>query len=905
MIRVTYIRIIFDERSFEHKNFEFDPSLSVLDYITKADFKHEEHKVILSGKKVSDFNIKPNDGDQIVIHPDVEWQALAFIGSAIWAAVVAHPFIAAATILAIGYSIYSAVTYKTPALPSFGTDGDGLDENSQTYSWEGIQTTQDVGTAIPVVYGEHRVGGNIINAYIQNDGDKNFLNVLLALCEGEIESISDVMINDQPSANFDGITVHADRLGTNTDSIIPNFEDLFDNFTVNQPLDGLNDSYVYTTSQNDVEGFEVQMSFPAGVYSQNQQSGSIEAWNVSFKVEHKLHTDSTWINDGTIDVAVKQRTEIKRYFRKTGLTPGEYDIRVTRVSDASDFYHVGNMTFSYVVEIRTQDLSYPNIAKLGLHALATNQLSGGMPNITCLVKGKKVLVPRVQYSGVDVPYDDYYWDPPTNKWHKWDGTDLTWDGSTYIEKYSANPVWCLRDLLTNDRYGLGQYINTSFVSSAEWLAMARYCDEKVSDGDGGYEKRFRMDVVIDSSSRAVDILNQLVAIFRGILFFSENSFKLVIDKLDTPVQLFSMGNIVEGTFNQTFKPLKETANVIQVQFLDKDKNYKQETISVIDEDAIASGQPVRKKEIKIFCTRVSQALREGKYQLLVSKYINRSIEFRAGVDAIACQVGDIISVSHDVTQWGYSGRVKPGGSGTSVNLDRTVTIEVGKTYKLQIRLPNDQIEERTVINSPGDTLTITVSSTFSQIPQDYNIYAFGETGKNVKNFRVMGIKRANDLECDLTAIEYNANMYDTDSIVLPENNASSLSTDIQPVQNLAITEGVVTLPDGTIKNQIEVWFNKPDDSDHAFEYRFSTAKIYLSDDNQDSWKLIGQADGGYFVYESDLVKGKTYYVRVTTVAYNGMESNFATAPTDSIVITAKDVGPDPVNNFNYTWGDLL
>jgi len=615
MIKVTYLRIILDERSFENRDLEFEPALSILEYVKKAGFECEENIVIISGKKVSDLNLIPEDGDQIIVCPDVEYQALAFIGSAIWAALVAHPFIAAATILAIGYSIYSAVTYRSPALPNFGTDGDGMDENSQTYGWDGIQTTQDVGTAIPVVYGEHRVGGNIINAYIQNDGDQNFLNLLLSLCEGEIESISNVMINDQPAANFDGITTYADRLGTNNDAIIPNFEDLFDNFSINQPLDALNDSYVYTTSQSDVEAFEVQMNFPAGIYSQNQQGGSIESWNVSFKVEHKLHTDSTWENDGTIDVAVKQRTDIKRYFRKVGLTPGKYDIRVTRVSAASDFFHVGNMMFSYVVEIRTQDLSYPNVAKLGLRALATNQLSGGMPNITCIVKGKKVLVPRIMYSGTDVPYDDYYWDVTTSKWRKWDNTELTWDGTTYIERYSANPVWCLKDLLTNDRYGLGQYINTSLISTADWLLLARYCDEKVSDGDTGYEKRFRMDVVIDSSSRAVDILNQLVTVFRGILFFSENSFKLVIDKLETPVQLFSMGNIVQGTFNQTFKPLKETANVVQVQFLDKDKDYKQETVSIIDEVAIANGDPIRKKEIKIFCTRISQALREGQISI--------------------------------------------------------------------------------------------------------------------------------------------------------------------------------------------------------------------------------------------------------------------------------------------------
>ena len=905
MIRVTYLRVIIDERSFEHKDFEFDPSLSISDYLAKSGFELVEHVVILSGRKIDYLSIKPEDGDQIMIRPEVEWEALVFIGNAIWAAAAAHPFITAMTILSLGYSIYSAVSYRAPSLPNFGTSGDGLDENSPTYGWDGIQTRQDVGTAIPVVYGEHRVGGNIINAYIQNNGDQDFLNVLLALCEGEIERITDVMINDQPAANFDGIETVTDRRGTNSDAIIPNFEDLFDNFTINQTLNNQNDSCIYTTSQNDVEGFEVQMSFPAGIYSQNQGNGAIEAWAVSFKVEYRLHGAGGWTDAGTIDVAIKQRTDVKRYFRKAGLTPGQYDIRVTRVSAAGDFYHVGDMMFSYVVEIRTQDLAYPNVAKLGLRALATSQLSGSMPNITCLVKGKKILAPRIMYSGVEVPYDDFYWDPVTSKWYRWDGTELTWDGTTYVERYSANPVWCLKDLLTNTRYGLGQYIDTSLISTADWMLWARYCDEKVSDGDGGFEKRFRMDVVIDNASRAIDVLNQLVTVFRGILFFSENSFKLVIDRTSGPVQLFSMGNIIQGTFNQTFKPLKETANVIDVQFLDKDKDYQQETISIIDEATIAAGDPIRKKEIKIFCTRTSQALREARYQLLVSKYINRSVEFRAGVDAIACQVGDVIAVSHDVTQWGYSGRVKTGGSATSINIDRTVTIEAGKTYKLQVRLPNDQIEEKTVTNTPGDTSVITVGSTFSQIPQEFDIYAFGESGKVVKEFRVMGIKRANDLECDITAIEYNENIYDTDTIILPVDNASSLSADIPAVTDLRLTEGIVTLADGTVKNQIEVWFNKPDDSDRAFEYRFASAKVYLSDDDQDSWRFIGQAEGGSFAYEADLVKGKTYYVRVTTVAHNGMESKFASAPTDSIVITAKDIGPDPVTNFNYTWGDLL
>ena len=86
-------------------------------------------------------------------------------------------------------------------MPDFGvaTGGTGsLDEGSPTYGWDGAQTTQEVGIPIAVVYGEHKIGGNIINQFLWEDGEKNYLNVLIALCEGEIESIGQIYINDNP-----------------------------------------------------------------------------------------------------------------------------------------------------------------------------------------------------------------------------------------------------------------------------------------------------------------------------------------------------------------------------------------------------------------------------------------------------------------------------------------------------------------------------------------------------------------------------------------------------------------------------------------------------------------------------------------------------------------------------------
>ena len=50
---------------------------------------------------------------------------------------------------------------------------------------------------LPVVYGERRMGG--VRIFTESSGsDNKFLYICLAICEGEVESITDININDQP-----------------------------------------------------------------------------------------------------------------------------------------------------------------------------------------------------------------------------------------------------------------------------------------------------------------------------------------------------------------------------------------------------------------------------------------------------------------------------------------------------------------------------------------------------------------------------------------------------------------------------------------------------------------------------------------------------------------------------------
>lgn len=893
-MKIKFVPNILTHERRQEKESAYVPGKLVREYIDDAGFPLEGMRVVVSGKVAESLAFEPQAHDEILITPDVKLPLIQVVYYVVM-------------IISVIMAIKSA--FQKPRQPAFNTNAgnaDSLDSGSPTYGWDGIQLTTNVGTAVPIVYGEHRIGGNVINQFITTDGDKNYLNTLIALSEGEIESISEIQINDNDSANFDGIDT-VTRMGTNSQTAIPDFGDLHNLVDVSVNLNTASATHTYNTADSDVEAFEVHLLFPNGLFQQNTENGSINSYTVSVKIEYKLHSSGTWIELGTFDINERSRSAVRRIYRKDGLTAGAYDIRLTRMSAVSDFDHTGDMTWRYLDEIKTDDLIYPNTALLGIKLLATDQLSGGLPNITSLVKGRKVSVPdiRVTMGGAAVAWDDYYFKPSDSTWRRFsDDATLYWDGTTYVNAYSANPIWCVRDMLTNTRYGLGDFITVANINTAQYLEMAKYCDEKVPDGNGGYEKRFHLDVVIDSANRALDVLIQLAGTFRGIFYFSEGAVNVRIDKPETPVQLFGMGNIVAGSFQEAWKSVKEIPNVVEVQFLDRDKNYQQEVIAWIDEDALTAGDVMRKKQIRLFCTRASQALREARYYGKLAKLSNRTVNYKAGIDAVAMQVGDVFNFAHDQPQWGLSGRIIAGSTTTSVKLDQEVTILPATTYKLRVRLSNDTVEERTVTNSAGTTDTITVSVAFSSAPAAYDVYAFGVQSVLVKPFRAMNLSRESGSEVMIQAIEYDANIYDDSDIVLPESNFSQLTTEIADVENLSVTEGVVMSADGTIINTIDVWFTKPDTAGIAFDYAFKEAKIFYSDNAQASWIYAGKTTAQHFQIPG-LQVGSTYHVAVVSVANNDMENSISASPKTSITLDGKTAEPSSVSNFAYVITDKL
>lgn len=885
MITIRLIPNVIDLTDRREIKAEFIKNITFAELLSKNNINIKKQMIIFNGKLISADSIINQDNSIIIVTPDIHngdtIAAVMTVGL-----IIAGFFTAGSTLwLLAGLTAANWGLSKLSPKPSYGKSGNDIDDSSPTYGWDGIQNTQDAGIPIPIIYGQNRIGGNIINMSIEPGGteelvwsnailntdysesawnqgapdqyfkywyDKtitiispisefkirvnsesftrrvrvsykkttdvdwilledgyweykdidvrelddtatyqikiefysafttgrpsfsNFflgsyqtvpgefgdkINLLLGIGEGELEDISEVQIDDNPITNYQRYVISNNK-GTNTQSaLIPFTSRLNSFFSMEQNL--LKDkSFIYTTYNNNINGFELSFLFPNGIWQTND-SGEYNQWAVQFTIEYKLHTASTWTAYGTITANYKTRKTYRKVVAVSGLAAGQYDIRITRTSDDSDNqYKYGDLYLKNINEFISKELRYPNTALLSVSLTANEQISNNIPTITSLVKGLKIQVPSIKDgSNNEINYDDYYYDEESDTYKALaDDTALTIDKNTMVTKYSANPIWCLYDLLTNVRYGLGSYITTSDIDFDSFYEMAKYCDKKFSSES--QNKLFRLDIVLDSSASILDLISTISQSFRGFVFFTAGKIKVVIDKPEPVTQVFTMGNIVSGTFKKTIKSLKDVGNVYEITFYDKDNNYKQDVVSVEDSESIES-IGIRKKTKRIFANDEIYAVRDGQFSLLQDKNINSVIAFNVAVDAVLCQPGDIIEVANDVDSFYTSGRIRSYSSGT-ITVDSDITLEVGKTYKIKIRLSDDTIIEKEILNEiSADAVTreLEIDDDLELEPKNYDLYSVYESTEELNKYRLLTAKRNEDFEIELTAIEYNESIY--------------------------------------------------------------------------------------------------------------------------------------------------
>jgi len=235
-----------------------------------------------------------------------------------------------------------------------------------------------------------------------------------------------------------------------------------------------------------------------------------------------------------------------------------------------------------------------------------------------------------------------------------------WNGSFAVKPvYTDNPAWVFYDILTNDRYGLGGFIQEVDIDKFQLYRVAKYCDELVPDGKGGTEPRFRANIYLTKAAESYKVLKDMATIFRGMLYWLDGKVQTIIDEAKDPVYTFSNSNVSKGLFSYQTSGEKTRANQIVVSWNNPESNYDLEPLLLEDSENIAkTGKLIKQEAMAFGCTSEGQALRYAKWKLWTSVNQTEVVSFSTSLDSGFLVPGDIVSIQDSGRQGlGLGGRI--------------------------------------------------------------------------------------------------------------------------------------------------------------------------------------------------------------------------------------------------------
>lgn len=596
--------------------------------------------------------------------------------------------------------------------------------------------------------------------------------------EGEIRGLvagnQSIYLNQVPiqnpdgGLNFAGVTVDT-RSGTQDQVYIPGFPSVENEIAVNVELRS-DQPVVRTVSGSDLSAVRIRLAVPA-LQKVDEENGDRNGYSISYAVDLSVDGGAytTVLNDA---ITGKTTTQYERS-RRIDLPAGsQWQVRIRRLTPnqnnslISDTVNVLSMT-----EIIDVKLRYPNSALCAVQVDASQFQN--IPSRSYRVWGRIIRVPS-NYDPIARTYSG------------------VWDG-TFKSAWTNNPAWVFFDIVTNDRFGLGNRIPLDWVDKWRLYQIAQYCDQLVSDGMGGQEPRFTCSLYLQSRADAYKVLQDMAGMFRGISFYAAGQVMASADMPKDPGATYSQANVIDGRFHYEGSGRKARHTVALVSWTDPDDFGRQKVEVVQHMDAIARYGVNQTEVTAIGCHSRAQAQRVGNHILYTENLETETVSFSVGLDALNCMPGDVIQVA-DPNRAGRrnAGRIRAAGA-SSLTLDLVPeTMAVGDT--LRATLPNGRTEGRTINGVDAATGVVTVSAPWSAIPVPQSVWATESSDLVLQLFRVIAITEGEELTYNITALKHVPGKYaaidDGTRLELPP--ISIIPPSVQPPPtNVALSSHVV------------------------------------------------------------------------------------------------------------------
>ena len=616
-------------------------------------------------------------------------------------------------------------------------------QDMPSYDSEGVQrfdkvmNTMSSTAVIPVIYGECKWGGN--QTYHKTNPELNVLRKHVVFCEGGIEGIQSVSANDlliptTPQAAGTVFTVQNIKHTDATVKIGSKWLTLYANgkttnvYLANKDDAERSDLYDYNTSISSLVSYINRLGDGWQAYpyaSTNKYPGDLYGL-----YSETAHTDKSAgcgyyhsLNHSQYYCPIVENAEYKYYSKLSNkwvtiqrspcllngkATPynhngnrfqankEKYCPRLKTARSAVACYNnpiaaqtstaKGNTYFTFhdgdCPDTYEETGSYKHCAWIDLNLAVSDELNGN-PNITAIIRGKKV-----------------------------------YDSRTGITAYSTNPAMCLRDLILAKRYGLGRWIKQWNIDENSFIEAANYCDEIINyegvDGTIVKAKRYELNMLLDSQKNAIDWISDILANFCAYLVISNGKLALRIEKATSISHVFTDSNIVQGSLSISQLSIDETPNRYEITYVDPFNNWSSVKILVEDFADQKKRQKIISKKVELSGVKSqNQASRLGRFYRDYNASCSIQVVFSTAMQAMHLEPGDVITIGYHSVLNGLPIRI------TEIKETNKGTFEIsGRQYNgdiyndalgASIQMPNYALHDSSLAGVVPDVKNIALS----------------------------------------------------------------------------------------------------------------------------------------------------------------------------------------------------
>ncbi|HFP1608687.1 TPA: phage tail protein, partial [Escherichia coli] len=415
-----------------------------------------------------------------------------------------------------------------------------------------------------------------------------------------------------------------------------------------------------------------------------------------------------------------------------------FNIRMVRETADSTTDQLQNRTlWSSYTEIIDVKQCYPNTAIVGLQVDA-EQFGGQQLTVNYHIRGRIIQVPsnydpeKRTYSGI-------------------------WDGSLK-PAYSNNPAWCLWDMLTHPRYGMGKRLGAADVDKWALYAIGQYCDQTVPDGFGGTEPRMTFNAYLSQQRKVWDVLGDFCSAMRCMPVWNGQTLTFVQDRPSDVVWPYTNSDVVVDDngvgFRYSFSALKDRHTAVEVNYTDPQNGWQTSTELVEDPDAILRyGRNLLKMDA-FGCTSRGQAHRAGLWVIKTELLETQTVDFTLGSQGLRHTPGDIIEICDN----DYAGTLT-GGRILSIDAaSRTLTLD------REVTLPETGTSTVNLINGSGKPVRVDITAhpapdriQVSALPdgvEAYGVWGLSLPSLRRRLFRCVSIRENTDGTFAITAVQH-------------------------------------------------------------------------------------------------------------------------------------------------------